>query len=136
MFSPKNQWLTRLLRDNQSFCALALVTYLVQQPRTTAPLRGDQRMGGATALGGVLRCLCVGFMGFAVGLLVGSLCVYTERCALCGCGVVLLDSLRSLRSTDWQLYFLNPLWPHATCGIGEAENSLVLEEYDGYALCG
>ena len=93
-------------------------------------------MGVTTALGVVLRCLCEGFEGFAVGFCVESLCVYTERCALCGCGVALLGSLRSLRSTDWQLYFLNPLLPHATCGIGEAENSLVLEEYDGYALCG
>ena len=74
--------------------------------------------------------------GLQWGCCVGSLCVYTERCALCGCGVALLGSLRSLRSTDWQLYFLNPLLPHATCGISEAENSLVLEEYDGYALCG
>lgn len=64
VFSPKNQWLTWPLRDNQSFCALALVTYLVLQPRTTAPLRGDPRARAPTTLGVVLRCLCVGFEGF------------------------------------------------------------------------
>jgi ATP:corrinoid adenosyltransferase len=55
----------------------------VQQPRTTAPLRGDPRVGVTAALGVALRCLCVGFEGFAVGLLRGvSVRLHRALCAL------------------------------------------------------